>query len=75
MSVPRYHSTGRTAVEILSSTWTGGSARKCWFVAEFPRKEYVFTAIRINNKVAEVLIVETCGHFWRENLPILAWVG
>ena len=71
MSVPRYHFTGRTVVEILSPTWTGGSARQHWFVAEFPNKEYMFTIIRIDNEVAEVLIVERHGHFWRKILPIL----
>lgn len=47
----------------------------CWLVAEFPKKGYVFTVIRISNKVTEVLAVESKGHFWKEILPMLAWVG
>lgn len=68
MSVPRYPTTCRTVVEIFSPTGTGGSAQQCWFVAEFPNKEYVFTVIRIDNEVAEVLI----GHFWKEILLIVS---
>lgn len=72
MRVSRYHSTGRAVVEIFCPAWTGGSARQCWFVAEFPNKEYVFITIWIDNEVDEVLIVERVGQFWREILPVLS---
>lgn len=52
-------------VEIFSPTWTGGFVKQCWFVAEFPEKEYTSIVISTDNKVFGVPIGERCGCFWR----------
>lgn len=38
-------------VEMFSPTWMGGFVKQCWYVAEFPKKEYASIVIRTDNKV------------------------